>query len=462
MNEGRTVQLSLGQQALCRFVREMFAVQNALIVPADGREPQSAVIGDVCHRAAASGEMEILGPETPALARAAIRFCVAVPLTCSTPSPPEPAIGAAAVAVSGARRTLGTLVLTDTREHTLSEEQVRQLAELADIACALLATEAELREASALAARYRILADNSTDTLVRGDLNGVRLYISPAVRSLLGYEPDELVGRRAAELVHPDDLPEFAVLMQQIREGRIERGRSEQRQRHKNGHWVWLEAFLRLTRDKETGIADGYVVSARDISHRKAAEERLAHLAAHDALTGLANRNLLQQRLGEELARARRGATGFAVLCLDLDGFKAVNDTHGHAAGDEVLRAVAARLKRANREEDLVARLGGDEFIILIGANPEPKLAAERLAARLLQLMARPITYHGREVKVGVSIGIAVAEPDMVAGGVDLDGLLRQGDRALYQAKEDGRNRFVTASGAPPRGDTAPRSGEPS
>ncbi|MFG1393845.1 diguanylate cyclase domain-containing protein [Xanthobacter agilis] len=401
-------------------------------------EPLPPGVLEMCARAAACRDVVVVedvaaeagladvafGPDCPVAG-----FCAATPLFAGEQEAP----------------LLGTLVLADPMPRVFPPHLKQRLAELGALAAAQLRLEEAARRASAEAALYRLLADHSTDTIVRGNLDGVRLYVSPAVHSLLGYTPEELVGRRAVELVHPQDLPEFQALMRQIREGRIERGRSEQRQRHKNGQWVWIEAFIRLTSDKTTGRRDGYVVSVRDISRRKAAEDHLAHLATHDALTGLANRSRLQQRLGEERARARRTGAGFAVLCLDLDHFKQVNDVYGHEAGDAVLRSAAIRIQQASREEDLVARLGGDEFIVVLSCCPEPGAAAERLAERLIEMMAQPISYRGASVEVGTSVGIAVASSAMVARGLDLDELLRKGDQALYRAKAFGRNRFIVA-----------------
>ncbi len=426
-----------GQGALCRIARAMLGVATAAIVRR--AEPLPPAVAVLWRRAeAAQGVLvveDILKDETLAglsfdLEDRAPRFCAAVSLHAGADM-----------------QAAGLLLLLDPAPRVLSAEQSRALTDLVTLAQAQSALEAAAHEAATEAESYRLLAENSADTLVRGSLEGIRLYISPAVRTLLGYEPEELVGRRAMELVHPDDRPAFQALMRQIHEGRVENASSEQRQRHKNGTWVWIEAFIRLTHDKITGAPDGYVVSVRDISQRKAAEARLAHLAAHDALTGLANRSLLQQRLEEELARARRAGAGmgFAVLCLDLDRFKDVNDTHGHAAGDAVLRTTADRLRRETRREDLVARLGGDEFVVVLGACTAPLDGAERLAHRLIEAMAVPISCGVGAASVGVSIGIAVATPAMVERGASLGELLRAGDRALYAAKRRGRNRMVVA-----------------
>jgi diguanylate cyclase (GGDEF)-like protein len=166
-------------------------------------------------------------------------------------------------------------------------------------------------------------------------------------------------------------------------------------------------------------------------------EGQFRHMALHDALTGLATRLLLQDRLNVALENAKRHGTGLAVLMLDLDQFKVINDTHGHQTGDEVLRVTADRVLRAVRRVDTVARLGGDEFVVLLPDLADPK-AAERIAAKIVEALTVPIPFAGREVQVSISIGICA----VAAGELDADALLRNADAALYQAKASGRNRF--------------------
>ena len=185
------------------------------------------------------------------------------------------------------------------------------------------------------------------------------------------------------------------------------------------------------------GVADGgWVATYEDISERRAAESRMAHLARHDGLTGLPNRLLFTERLAGSLARARRG-DAVAMLCLDLDRFKLVNDTLGHAAGDELLRQVTKRLRDCTRETDLVVRLGGDEFVIVQEKANQPN-EATALAKRLVELIGASFLIDGREVVIGVSIGIALSLDGLETG----EALLKRADLALYRAKNDGRGRF--------------------
>ncbi|WP_238122723.1 MULTISPECIES: diguanylate cyclase [unclassified Xanthobacter] len=421
-------ELTRGLEALCRLAALTFKVTHAVVWQA----------GAVLAGAVLAGT----APSEDALARAA-DWALAHRDTARAGGGAEGCVAALPLPGDGPQPRL--LMLMDPAPRVLTAEECAQLADLAAGAASLLALGAAAQEAMAHMALFRLLAENSTDTIVRGDLNGVRRYVSPACRELLGYEPEELVGRRAVEIVHPDDMPAFARMMNELREGRVNAARSEQRQRHKDGHWVWIEAFIRRTRDPQTGLPDGYVVSVRNISRRKAAEQRLAHLAAHDALTGLANRTLLQDRLEAEMARARRTGAGLAVLCLDLDRFKRVNDSLGHEAGDAVLRTVAERLKQATRGEDLVARVGGDEFVVVQAAEVDPQAGADALAARLISLVSTPMDFRGETVSVGLSVGVAAASAAEVARGLSLGGLLRAGDLALYAAKAAGRGRAMLA-----------------
>lgn len=429
--------LLAGLEALCRVATSSLGVAWAVV----WREGEAPIIAGREADAARSGALTAYARQR--LAGGALEQAAGAPDDVSADAGDMASWASSPLIGDG--RTIGLLIVQHPEARVLTGAEQALLADLALAASHLIALATMASDAADQRDFYRLLTEHSTDTIVRGDLNGVRLYISPACRDLLGYEPAELEGRRAMEIVHPDDLASFAEVMADVRAGRICSARSEQRQRHKDGHWVWMEAFIRLTRDPHTGEPDGYVVSVRDISQRKAAEQRLAHLAAHDGLTALANRSLLQERLEAELARARRTGQGLAVLCLDLDRFKRVNDSLGHAAGDAVLCAVASRLKAATRVDDLVARVGGDEFVVVQAVDPEPTTGAERLASRLIQLIARPVDVHGAAVVVGLSVGIAVVRADQVARGISTGTVLRAGDQALYAAKAAGRGRYLLA-----------------
>jgi diguanylate cyclase (GGDEF)-like protein len=172
-------------------------------------------------------------------------------------------------------------------------------------------------------------------------------------------------------------------------------------------------------------------------------EERFRHMALHDTLTGLATRLLLQDRLETAVEAADRHQTGLALLLVDLDKFKEVNDAFGHQAGDEVLRVTAGRLVEAVRKSDTVSRIGGDEFVVLLGELHDVHVA-ERIAALIVHNLSAPILYQGREMPVSVSVGVCAAEP----GELNTDALFRGADAALYQAKASGRNCYwISPSG---------------
>jgi diguanylate cyclase (GGDEF)-like protein len=185
-------------------------------------------------------------------------------------------------------------------------------------------------------------------------------------------------------------------------------------------------------------LPDGGVIRTyTDVTERKQNEMRIAHLLRHDELTSLANRTLLKERIEQALARMQRQGEGFALFCLDLDGFKAVNDTHGHPAGDLLLRAVAERLSSCVRETDTVARLGGDEFAVLQAAT-EREDDAEALAKRILEAVSTPYDLDGQRAVIGTSVGIAMAPRD----GADMEELLKIADISLYRAKAEGPNAY--------------------
>ncbi|SHG62656.1 PAS domain S-box-containing protein/diguanylate cyclase (GGDEF) domain-containing protein [Kaistia soli DSM 19436] len=331
----------------------------------------------------------------------------------------------------------GRLALFDAARGRLDIEERQHLQDLARLAEGLWRLERRAREAALQGEHFRLLADTSTDTIIRGNLDGIRLYVSPAIRELLGYEPEELVGRRAIDITHADDVPTFGRLMGKVRAGDLDVGRVEQRMLHKDGSWCWIEAHIRLTQDKRTGEPDGYVVSVRGIDERKAIEARLELLANRDELTGLPNRKLFRERLLAGLSKVGSGERRFALWWIDIDRFKDINDSLGHQAGDAVLREAALRFEAVARPGDIVARLGGDEFALIGAVGPDDAEAAA-LAEQLIEAMRVPVAAGDHTIEVGLSIGIACA-PDC---GLDPDELLAAADKALYQAKSAGRRTY--------------------
>jgi diguanylate cyclase (GGDEF)-like protein/PAS domain S-box-containing protein len=258
---------------------------------------------------------------------------------------------------------------------------------------------------------------------------------TPSTERLLGYRPEEIVGRRYLDLVHPEDRDALIGFVTDLIARPYASGRVTCRLRTRQGRWVPVESSCRnLLHDPMIG---GVVVNSRDVSERRDLERALEHRAFHDELTGLANRALLLDRLHHASARSDRSGTRFAVLYIDLDGFKPINDSFGHPTGDAVLVAAAQRLRSVMRSEDTVARLGGDEFAALL-EHEEVTAHASGVAKRLLASLSEPIEADGRRVSITASIGIALAE-----GGQQPLDLLRNADIAMYRAKRKGPGRFA-------------------
>ncbi|GAB3097047.1 diguanylate cyclase domain-containing protein [Lysobacter terrae] len=297
--------------------------------------------------------------------------------------------------------------------------------------------------------RYRLLTDYSHDVIVRMRQDGTRLYVSPSARDILGWAPSEMLGSRW-DLVHPDDQAlQREIMREVIASGEPRTARY--RVLHKEGHYVWIEAVTR-TIPSVDGAGTDIIYTGRDISRRVAAEqaleasrEELERLARVDALTGLANRRQLEERLELAMRRLHRHGTPVALMFLDVDHFKPVNDTWGHAAGDRVLCSFAERLSGCVRAIDLVARLGGDEFVVVVEDATLPA-AAVAIANKLLEEMRHSIDIGEISLTVTTSIGIgyATAQTDMAA-------LLAAADSALYAAKQAGRNTFRMQQVSDPR-----------
>jgi diguanylate cyclase (GGDEF)-like protein/PAS domain S-box-containing protein len=296
--------------------------------------------------------------------------------------------------------------------------------------------EVALRESQE---RYELAVQGAKDGLWDWDLRQDRVYFSPRWKSMLGLEERE-VGEDPAEWferVHPDDLPAVRLALSEHLTGRAPAFESEHRMLHAGGGYRWV-----LTRGLAVrnggDVAYRMAGSQSDITDRKVAEERLLHDAFHDPLTGLPNRALFMDRLGMAIAHAKRRLSyTFAVLFIDLDRFKNVNDSLGHSVGDELLVAVARRLESCLRPGDTVARLGGDEFTILLDEVADVEHAVQ-VAQRMHREMARPFRVQGHEVFVTMSLGITVG-----AGG-DYDrpeDVLRDADTAMYGAKASGKSR---------------------
>lgn len=265
-------------------------------------------------------------------------------------------------------------------------------------------------------------------------------YASPSHHAVLGFHGERFVGRRLLDWVHPDDVADAERALRSLLAHPSQREAFLVRLRDASGAWRWIEAVATNLLDEPS--IGGLVVNSRDISDRKELEVQLLEQALRDPLTGLGNRRLFGDRLTHALSRRHRRPESVAVLLLDLDHFKVVNDSLGHAKGDALLLAVADRLRVVLRTADTVARLGGDEFAILLEDLENPH-EADVTATRVQQALSRPFLLDEREVTIRASIGIAWATEDQ-----DGDDLLTDADVAMYGAKNSGRGcveRFSTA-----------------
>ena len=332
--------------------------------------------------------------------------------------------------------TGGALVIGT--ERPLSADELDLLSSLSthislSLESAALAAEAHRQKSEA---RFRSLVANATDMITVLDAAGIVTYQSPSIERVLGYTAQETEGSRFDRLLAEADRPRLAQILDGHAEG-AETISIECSLRNADGRWLQFE--VRVTDLLDDEHVNGLVLNSRDISERKAFEEQLSHQAFHDPVTGLANRALFGDRVGHALVGTHRTGVQLAVLFIDLDDFKTVNDSLGHQAGDAVLVEVAHRLEQAVRPEDTVARFGGDEFAILldeVASSDEAAMIADRVLAALQQ----PVLLHGKEVYARASVGICMSDEDLRAQ--DAEEFLRNADLAMYMAKRDSKGSY--------------------
>ena len=277
--------------------------------------------------------------------------------------------------------------------------------------------------------------DRGMEGLALHDADGIFMYVNPSQANMYGYQPYELIGKSWKQLYDVDQIREI----ESIHIPRLQRDgqwRGELRGLKKTGESFDVEVSLTLVGD-EDGSRNGLFCSCRDISERKRAREEVDFLAFHDHLTGLANRTFFKERLEHAIEFARQRDTLVAVMFIDLDHFKHVNDTLGHSAGDQLLQAIASRIRSIFRDEDIVARLSGDEFTVAL-VDLTARQAIEALVEKLMQTFAGAVHVAGREIYQGASVGISVFPDD----GQDVESLMKNADAAMYRAKEEGRDSF--------------------
>lgn len=312
----------------------------------------------------------------------------------------------------------------------------------------------ERKRADAERTRLSSVIRQVADSIVITDRHGTIEFVNPAFETISGYSAAETIGQRPNLMksgVHDQSF--YDRLWSTILSGEVFRGVFTNRR--KDGSLYFEEKSITPIRD-EYGQISHFVSAGRDITERMQAQERLRHLAYHDALTGLQNRSAFHSRLRQAIAQAERRKQSLAVLFIDLDRFKEINDQLGHAVGDNLLQAIGERLLAGVRVADTVARLGGDEFaVILDGVGQRDDV--ERVAAKLLAALAAPVVVDGHTLQVTVSLGAAIF-PDHAGDHTDL---LKKADIAMYQAKRKGRNQLCVYSETDPLAPLPPDRGEP-
>jgi diguanylate cyclase (GGDEF)-like protein/PAS domain S-box-containing protein len=327
--------------------------------------------------------------------------------------------------VSGGRRAR-MVIAHDVTERKRAEQELRDSEQRYRVL---------FEERKASEARYRLLFERNLAGVYRTTVDGRILECNDACARIFGYDGrEEFLTQRAGDCYF--DSEDRARLLQMLRDqGQL--NNVEVRLRRRDGSTVWVLESVALL---DGNVLEGTII---DITDRKHAQEQMEYQAYHDALTGLPNRLLFRDRIDIALAHARRSGRTSAIMFLDLDRFKNVNDTLGHTIGDRLLQAIAARLVTCVRAEDTVARMGGDEFTILL-ADLTDRRAAALVAQKVLEAVRHPVVVGEHELYVTTSIGIAVREED----GDDAEALLKNADRAMYRAKELGRDNYQYAAAA--------------
>ncbi len=311
------------------------------------------------------------------------------------------------------------------------------------------------RELAQQESHFRSLVQGSSDVIMFAAADGRLSYVSPAAAGVYGQDADLLIGNELSSLIHPDDLGRVRHELDRFQSPSAAREpttRIECRVRHGAGRWLNVESSVNR-------YQGGLIFNSRDVTERVRLQAQLQHSASHDALTDLPNRALFTERVRLALGGGRGGDPDAAVLFIDLDGFKEVNDSVGHQAGDELLVRAAHRLRDAVRAGDTTARLGGDEFAALVlgdpGGGPPPReRRVLEIAERVRVALSRPYRVDDQEVRVGASIGVAFVEPGTTPAAV-----MRNADRAMYRAKQAGKAR-VELHLPQSRGEVAPGAGQ--
>lgn len=281
--------------------------------------------------------------------------------------------------------------------------------------------------------RYRLLAENASDVVMLSREDTV-VWVSAALERVLGWLPEEWIGQSLSKFGHPDDYPTVVGALERMSSGESAVVRFRVFDRAGGLHWVELHGREYVCAD---GASGGAISSFRTVDDEVAAEAALERLARIDALTGVMNRHQAIEVIEAASSRRRRPTEQFALLFCDVDRFKAINDSHGHAAGDEVLRVLARRISDTVRHDDRVARFGGDEFVILVDGVHDLDETVE-IAEKIRAVAGEPARYDGVSISSSVSVGATIAQP-----GEDVEHLLGRADQAMYEAKRAGGDRVI-------------------
>jgi diguanylate cyclase (GGDEF)-like protein/PAS domain S-box-containing protein len=323
------------------------------------------------------------------------------------------------------------------------DQQLVMLSALAAHAALAIESSRQMTALESSLARYRAVIASTLDSVVAVDEQDRLIEFNPAAERAFDYVASDVMGREVADLLVPPENREFyRSLAQRIRDNPdsslLDR-RIETTAIRSDGSEFPVELTVARV-EGAGGLGPSFYGIVRDIGERRRGEEQLAYLAYHDALTGLPNRILVEQEIDLALARARRAGGAAALMFVDLDDFKEVNDRLGHAAGDRLLASVSARLRSVLRDSDVLARQGGDEFLVLLGdLSDDPTAAAESVGGKLLNALLEPFVVAGTEVRTGASVGISLYPDD----AADTEALLRHADVAMYRAKAAGGGRLV-------------------
>ncbi|MDJ0729386.1 MAG: EAL domain-containing protein [Crocosphaera sp.] len=282
--------------------------------------------------------------------------------------------------------------------------------------------------------RFRSLIENAIDIILIVSSDGQFIYLSPSVKRILGYDPDSLKGQGFFDLIHPQDQQSIKAIFKRMKQKvNTSKPLGEFQIRTQNNTWVMLEAIAKNL-ENDSAVA-GFVINCHDITERHQTAQQLRYDAYHDTLTDLANRWALLEQLQQAIDHnQRRRKDHFALLFLDLDRFKVINDSLGHLTGDKLLQDMAKRLQQCHREGDLLARFGGDEFVFLLRDIREPEEAVV-VAQRIHKVLKAPFILNNREIFISASIGIAISADYYDSP----EQMLRDADAAMYRAKEKGK-----------------------